>query len=228
MCMGIGIGYAQSADGAKADSKNEKKQQREAISLDKIWKNRAGYLNLGYVNQDFYIDGLDALPLKSDWGASLTWGKTFYLHKKPIGKVLKFGLDWSWLDINAAQYTLASSIEEDYYEEESSLLYQADLGMQFGPSITINPVNRLKVSAYFRVSPSYSAIYSIDEESVCGSYVTAFNVGGAIAWGVISLGVEYRTGECSYKEIGGEEDSPNITDLKQKSNGVRFYLGFRF
>ena len=44
--------------------------------------------------------------MKSDFGAAIVWGKTYYLHKKPLAGMIKFGIDWSWMDLNYAQYKL--------------------------------------------------------------------------------------------------------------------------
>ena len=71
----------------------------------KIWKDRAKYFNIGYVNQTV-TDKTFGGKIKSDFGVSLSSGKTYYLHKKPIVGMIKFGLDWTWLDINYAKSTL--------------------------------------------------------------------------------------------------------------------------
>lgn len=199
-------------------------QDMEQIQ-NKIWKDRAKYFNLAYVKQSIVSENSSSFDLKSDWGASLSSGKTFYLHRKPIGRVLKFGLDWTWFDLNAAGYS--SQYHDEYDGMIDSKSYQAEIGMQFGPSITVNPVHQLKVGAYFRVTPSYSALYDVDAESVLGGYSTFMNVGATLAWNVLSFGVEYRSGSAKYSDLtGGDEDA----DLSQnlKTTAVRFYFGFRF
>ena len=59
-----------------------------------IWKDRAKYFNIGYVNQTM-TDKTFGGELKSDFGVSLSNGKTYYLHKKPLFGMVKIGLDWS-------------------------------------------------------------------------------------------------------------------------------------
>lgn len=200
-------------------------QDMEQFDQKLIWKDRAKYFNIAYVNQQLTVSDEFPLTMKSDWGASLSSGKTFYLHSKPIGQMLKFGLDWTWFDINGAGYSIPGYDEYDDYEAK---LYQAEVGMQFGPSITINPIDHLKISAYCRVTPCYSAVYNPDEESIWGSYSTFMNAGASIAWNVISLGVEYRGGNAKYKDLSGAEDDYEEMDQKSKTSGVRFYIGFRF
>lgn len=59
----------------------------------KIWKNRSKYFNLGYVKQSLVFKDFGDEKLKNDFGVSISWGKTYYLHKKPLLGMLKFGLD---------------------------------------------------------------------------------------------------------------------------------------
>ncbi len=209
-----------------------------------VWKDRAKYFNIGYVNQTL-TDKTFGGEIKSDFGVSLSNGKTYYLHKKPIVGMIKFGLDFSWMDINYAKSTL-ESIDGDTGEVYSSAMHQAEIGMQVGPSLTINPVHHLKVSGYFRVTPSYSLLYM--DETVHHHYVTVLNAGCAVAWKAISLGVEWRWGSATYDgltfdESAFDEDSfdesedPSMGDVmdqlsaperKLKTSSVRFYIGFRF
>lgn len=211
--------------------------------LDRIWKKRSGYFNIGYVSQELsFVDMPDA-KFSSKWGVSLSSGKTFYLHKKPIGGVLKFGLDWTWFDLNVANYDCASRFDGEYdpdydYEDESDMpaflrdkMYQAEIGMQFGPSITVNPVDHLKITAYFRVTPSYSGIYY--DEEFFGSYATVLNPGVSVAWKLLSVGFEYRTGKANYKNFMLEESEEDISfvsgdKVKMETGGFRIYFGFRF
>lgn len=213
----------------------------------KIWKDRAKYFNLGYVNQTL-TDKTQGFDVKSDFGVSLSNGKTYYLHKKPIAGMIKFGLDWTWLDINYAKSTWEdkTDIDEQTGEPYSTAIHQAEIGMQFGPSLTINPVHHLKVSGYFRVTPSYSLLYM--DETIHHHYVTMFNAGCALAWKVISVGVEWRWGTAKYNGLSfsdqsmdegamDETEDPSLDDVmdqlktsssKFKTSSLRLYVSFRF
>ena len=188
-----------------------------------IWNNRAKYLNIGYATQRLSGDILGTKQIASDYGLSLSWGKTWYLHQQPIADMLKIGLDWSWLDLNYARY-----------EENSSMtgysMWQVDAAMQVGPSVTVNPVDRLKASLYFRLSPSYSAMMLDDE--LAHSYVTFCNFGVSVAWRVLSLGVEIRTGGAEYKVVGIDSNEDDVSLFTGRSplrtNTTRFYFGLRF
>ena len=209
----------------------------------KIWKDRAKYFNIGYVNQTV-TDKTFGGEIKSDFGVSLSSGKTYYLHKKPIVGMIKFGLDWTWLDINYAKSTLEFA-DGDAGEVSTSGMHQAEIGMQFGPSVTVNPIHHLKVSGYFRFAPSYSALYA--DETFYHNYVSMWNAGFAVAWKVISVGVEWRWGTAKYggltfDEAAFDENSYGDGDVtvddvmdklsagksKFKTNSMRVYLSFRF
>ena len=199
-----------------------------------VWNSRCTYLNIGYVNQKFGAKALwkNEGSVQSDWGVSITNGRTFYLHKRPIADMVKIGLDWSWVDFNLAQYNVAplKYVVSDEYLDNVTMAsaLQTELGMQFGPSATINPIDDLKISAYLRVSPSYSVLYQPDIEKFCGSYATFVNLGAAFAWKLMSVGIEYRRAKCGYKEIGGENYLSTYGDVDFKTKGTRVYLSFRF
>lgn len=224
---------------------SNKTQTLEAERMDRaVWKDRAKYFNLGFVTQKLK-DKTSGVEFKSDFGVSLSSGKTYYLHRKPLAGMIKFGLDWTWLDINYAKST-------DEYSDPmtgelfSSDMHQVEAGMQFGPSVTINPVSHLKVSGYFRVTPSYSGLYV--DDSFHHHYVTMWNAGCAVAWKVISVGVEWRWGSANYDGLSldesrldedafGDEEDPSLGDVmdemslpkrKLKTSSMRFYVSFRF
>ena len=213
-----------------------------------VWNKRATYFNLGYMGQELSGEYITAASgkqsLMSDLGGSLSWGHTFYLHKKPIANMVKFGLDWTWLDLNAAQYKATGSMENAFY--------QVDAAMQLGPSITINPVGRLKLSGYARITPTYSAFWM--DNTLAHGYATFYNYGATIAWRMLSFGVELRNGlkdKAEYKLIDIEEslegsldDIDDLDDLEGNlglpslsttgksnfwnSHTIRFFIGFRF
>lgn len=44
-------------------------------------ENRSKYFNLGYVKQSLVFKDFGDEKLKNDFGVSISWGKTYYLHK---------------------------------------------------------------------------------------------------------------------------------------------------
>lgn len=226
----------------------ERDSYEQADLNRRIWKDRAKYFNIGYVKQTL-TDKTFGGDITSDFGVSLSNGKTYYLHKKPIAGMIKFGLDWTWLDINYAKSTLWT-LDEESGSLSKSAMHQAEIGMQFGASVTVNPVHHLKVSGYFRVTPSYSGLYM--NEAFHHHYVTMLNAGCAVAWKVISVGVEWRWGSANYNGLSfadvdednvsvDESEDPSWDDVvgdifgqmstgkrKLKTSSMRFYVSFRF
>lgn len=181
---------------------------------EKIWK-RSKYFYIAYGMTS--LDRGNGQPkLNSDFAFSIGRGKTYYLHKKPLLGMIKFGLDWTFFDIAVAQY----EEEDGLYTRDDSYIYKGEISMQFGPSITVNPIDFLKVNLYFRYDPTYSMIFNTDGNEFKGNYGSYFNTGLAASYKVISLGYEYRWGSTSYK----------IDDENQtwKTSGNYFYISFRF
>lgn len=214
----------------------ERDSYKQADLNRRIWKDRAKYFNIGYVKQTL-TDKVNGGDIKSDFGISLSSGKTYYLHKKPIAGMIKFGLDWTWMDINYAKSTW-NTIDSSTKEASSSAMHQAEIGMQFGASVTVNPIHHLKVSGYFRVTPSYSGLYR--DETFYNNYVTMWNAGCAIAWKLISVGAEWRWGQAKYKGLSIDDEMMNDDDAsfddvvkttdrdKFKTSTLRLYVSFRF
>lgn len=185
------------------------------------------YVNFGFSMPELRIPDLPVV--KSNYGASFTVGRTYFMHRRPIAGMLRFGLDATWLDINYANYTF--EFHEEEYEPESMNLHQAELAMQVGPSISINPVGKLNIHTYFRYAPTFSGLYGGNE--FLSNYATVFVGGGAVSYGKIGLGVEARFGDCRYKNLfgGGEEESDGEASggvQKTAFSGLRVYLSIRF
>lgn len=218
------------------------KTSEEDKRNEAIWKNRKKYFNIGYVTQTLTHENIKGLEWESDLGVFLAYGRTFYLHKKPLFKMIKFGLDLTLPDITYVKYSTPSVFdnEEDYDGEDMDLgVHQVDIGAHIGPSITVNPVDHLKISAHFRFAPSASVVILNDEVNT--QFVPYLVFGGAVAYKAISLGIETRQGSAEYKSFSADEDAVgedegtgNIDDIfisdknKLKTKSVRFYISFRF
>lgn len=217
------------------ETKLELKKKQE-----NIWARRK-YFNIGYANQQLEPKDHETGKLSSDFAVSLTTGRTYYLHKKPILNMIRFGIDWSYLDFSFAKYSQEIfdistdkynyDNNNDYYpeyeESETADLYKMELGMQVGPSITINPVDYLKVSAYFRYAPCFSILLDRYEGDFYNSYGSFFVAGAAVSYKVISLGVEKHWGTSSF-DTGYDYDRDDSKNIDWKSSGPRFYISFRF
>ena len=228
----------------------------DAARNERIWKKRAKYFNIGYITNQTLTDKVDAeAEWKSDFGVSLTFGKTYYLHKKQVLNMIKFGIDATWFELSYAKYSEPdvfaeggsytrayndySSGYEDYYEEDFDLgIHQIDASMHVGPSVTVNPVGDLKVAAYFHYVPTYSMV--VIDDSFGHGYVSNFAFGASVAYKAISVGIEHRWAKkatyngLSFDEEGMDYDAPDFEDViesdkwKMKSKSFRVFLSFRY
>ena len=189
----------------------------------RIWKKRAKYFNFGFVKQSLASKD-NYGKYTSDFGVSLNWGKTWYLHKKPLANMIKIGLDWTWMDLNNVKYnSLTDELYNeydwngygDYYEEGdedfSIGCHQLEYGMQIGPSVTINPVHDLKIATYLRFQPSFSALI-LDDEGYYG-FVPFFNFGMSVSWKALSFGLEGRWGNAKYHGISVDDEGDDYSDF---------------
>ena len=139
---------------------------------DKYWGHK--YRNIGFVSTTLSQENIP--DLKSNYGANLSIGRTYFLHKRPILGILKIGLDATWFDINYTNYDVEHIT---YQSSEKYQIHEGEVGMQIGPSITLNPFSKWNIHGYARFSPSYSMFYIDDEFQ--GEYASFFVAGGSIS-----------------------------------------------
>jgi hypothetical protein len=189
-----------------------------------------GYINLSLATQKIEYPG--ELAYKSKNGYSLEFGNTFFFNgRRPVHTSagdIRFGLDWSFLDLTYATYEI-----EDPDGLESMKSHFANVGMQIGPSVTFTPLDRLNVKLYGHYAPSFAAftLYGFDE--VTYGYAGYLTGGLNVSYSFVSLGVEVRGATTKLDKIdvesAGEEDwtfDPEKATVKLP--GMRFTLGFRF
>ncbi len=187
------------------------------------------YLNVGYSSQNLKMDyaGITTIDLDSDIGATLNFGRTFYLLKNPVANRLYFGIDVTFLDLN---YTKATFIDTEDDDEEY-LTHKAEVNMQVGPSVHLNIVDKLTVSGHVRYAPGYSMMYADDEFS--SGYVGFVVAGLALNYGPFGLGFETRSATANHNfSVDAEEieegNTSTSVDRPIKLYGNRIYLAFRF
>ena len=222
---------AQTAQEDSTTTKYKELEQRvtaleEDALQERIWKRRK-YFNIALVNQSVKDETAD-MKFDSKFGIALVKGTTYYLHRKPVANMIKFGLDWTQADLNYVKYKNMG------LNDEISVL-QAEYSMHLGPSVTINPIDYLLVNVYARYAPTFSFIYSNDDgdKTYNYNYVSFFVIGGALSYKTISLGVEARFGKNSYHtaEKSDNNNSGNYIDHSRnhfKTNSTRFYVSLRF
>lgn len=116
-------------------------------------------------------------------GVSMMWGRSFSLHKKPIANIVRFALDYTWVDLNWNQYKTFYAKDGKKYDSSKTYTQTGDdgtsedkvytpwgldkheinYGMSLGPSLTIAPfgasrsgARSLHLQGYFHVGYSGS------------------------------------------------------------------------
>ncbi len=222
---------------ATVESQPVVEEKAETPKEPKEFKGRRKYFNIGYA-----WEKLEAVDFpseeESEWAAFITWGRTFYLHKKPIANMLKIGLDLTWTDMTIASYEVDQLVEEttdfmgmtlpDYSQREASM-YRMDYGVHLGPSVTVNPVSALCVNAYFRYAPTFamSMTKSGDSWDMGYGYASLFVTGAAVSYKAISVGCEYRFGSTKMNVISMDPDDMQFDNIEDISGigGVGDVLG---
>jgi len=185
-----------------------------------VW-GRRGYFNFSYNTtklspKSTYRNGLDngfVGELKSNWGASIQYGRSYRLHKKPIGNVALFNIDYTGIDLNVnhfeaignGTYKYNSSIkhtetedgkDNEYYNLPWNMeKYEVNYGMTLGPSLTLAPFNLLsgnglhyiKFNVFYHIGYNISMIYSPNDkkldENQSGEDFQAMESNLKMAWG---------------------------------------------
>ena len=116
---------------------------------------RPKYVNLSFVSQK--LDFGEGEKLKSRIGAALTTGRSYYLHKKPVAGMIRFGIAATWIDLSYANYSREETYDDGYGTEiEKLTAHQAENGMQVGPSVTVRPLRKLQAQLNYRLSQDIS------------------------------------------------------------------------
>ncbi len=234
---------------------NLKKQKRD--STLRAYTPARKYINLSIATQKLEYSGSRAMKSKS--ANSIEFGSTFFFNRHkpvvtPIG-ALRFGLDYSYMDITYATFELK---DKDHKKVTS---YFGNIGMQIGPSVTVTPIKKLNIRLYGHYAPSF-VVYTPDKNFKEVSYGYAGYLTGGLqaSYMFITLGVEMRGATANmatfkglHVDSGGFEDEigdiiggggiPDPGDIldpdvkvkvekgpkkKAKLPGVRFIIGFRF
>ena len=202
-----------------------------AVSAQDVTIPKRNYINLAFATQELKPaeDGFDGDGLKSDMGLAAEFGRTFFFNgRKPIAGMVRIGIDWSYLDLQYASF-------KQEFGDESIDSHFANIGMQFGPSVTVTPFEKLNLKAYIRYAPSFAAFSPESWDNVKFGYAGYITGGVQASYRFITLGVELRSCKAKMSNIN-IEDIEEIEDLgdisgpkvKVKLPSTRFIVGFRF
>ena len=265
----------QNANVAPADTLREKLAQMESHmasmeqeqELQKTWKRRK-YWKIGITSPNLERTDGEEMKWKTNGSFFIQKGRTSYLHSKPIAGMIKFGIDYGFIDVTYSKLEL----KEISYSSESGTrasdgfddivsgdpdgdigiseltgiklgMHKIDYGFHVGPSISVNPWNKLIATAYFHVMPTASSV--IQNDNFAYGFGCMMAAGVSVAYKAISLGVEGVWGKVKYTQTdfsgdeeeedygyddSNDEDNASYFDTEKftlKQSGIRAYIAFR-
>lgn len=237
---------------------NTRLDEIEQANEDKrIW-GKGRFTKIGYNWAQTAIEGCPVE--KNNWSFFISKGTTFRLHSKPIAGLVKIGLDVVWFDFMVAKYKTPQAYldlwgdddwsndfgDEDYDEFDTNLgRYSLNIGMfGFGPNVGVAPfansdikaLRPLRASVYFHYQPTVTAYLMSEngETEASFAYCNMFDLGGAITYRGISLGIEGKWGSGKFKALDSDFDEDEGFDIgfsnkfKRKFANTRLYVQFTF
>lgn len=176
--------------------KGENEQRKQDDKLKSIWR-RTKFFNIAYTNSTLKLE--DAVDKKGKFGVGISMGNTYFLHRRPLAGMVKFGLDAVWMDINYVNYEKGdfkldlSGITggdyddyddfNDYDEGDDEFMsgslgwHKLDIGIGVGPSVHVAPfssfsngLEHLRAQLYFHFTPSMSILLTSDDDETKAHY----------------------------------------------------------
>lgn len=185
------------------------------------------------------------------FGFFLVKGTTYHVHRNPIAKILKFGIDATWMDIQFSKYkspttsgNWTSEIDEtigaddedggDFNIGHMALSYSFEVG----PSVSVAPflllnnaaLSHLKANLYFHYAPTFTAYLASQDGDMefAGAYVNNWTFGGNIVYRWIGIGIEGRWGSGKFKPVAFDSEGLGTDKYKRKFANTRLYVQFTF
>lgn len=219
----------------------------EIVSDNGYWKrNKYSRISLNKTHfSPLFVDHDFPLTFSAGWDR----GRNIYLHKQPIAGILKFGVD-----IGADLTYMGLDMDRDYSDYEGPYGYTGTepleseddmdmflqlnghhitLGVAVGPSVTVNPIDKLRLCGYFHVVPSAS--FFVQGISMNVGFTPFLKYGLEVSYGFIGLGIEHNSGMGTYLDMvrylsvkGNEGDVSSIFRPRFFAESLQFYISLRF
>jgi hypothetical protein len=207
-----------------------------------IWAHSKKALSIGWVSQDF---GSETSSVShSKFGVMFRNERTIPIPSKPIGGVLKFGIDINLPDITVTKYNTDDKNRTEGWSDETDFenplgdmgMWTLNIGVGIGPSISVAPLSYtsgygryLIAKIYFHYKLSGSALLLDDGGDIDAEYAfcNMFDFGGKISFRRIAVGVEGHWGSGKFKPIVSVEDQ-ETEKTKYKFAATRIYLSYCF
>lgn len=222
----------------------------------KIW-GKKGYFNFSFNMMKMSSDNLPTVggtysaEYDDKFGFGLQTGTVFNFHKRPVGKVFFFGLDYMWIDLNANKYVhtypganYKMGDTKPYHMPWNYEKWTFDYGMSIGPSVTIypfttmrqKPADNIRLQLYFRAGYSIGGLLftnvkrpdeSTENNQLAWGHGFYTTFGANLTWKSIGIGYEIRNNpKNKVKCVSSAFEEADPVELKQTTG--RVYLQLRF
>lgn len=194
----------------------EPKSEINYDQLQKRW-NRRKFWNIGYSVPTLERRDGTSMDWEADYAVSVQNGRTAYFHKKPLGGMVKIGLDYSFLDITYSKLNLKhiESAEVGDNTDNTSIPSDPSVSDGFDEIVSDDPSGSIlsavgfnigmhKIDETLSVGPRI-AINPVDHLMIGAYFHGGFTMSGIYENENFSYGFGYTlsTGLCvSYKVIG--------------------------
>jgi hypothetical protein len=201
------------------------------------------YRNISLSRQTIDLAGENVLIFAPETkGLAFTTGHSFLVHERPLLRIVHFGFDTTWFDIEYGNW-------RKKIDGSNKWMHKMDVAIGAGPAIHLSPFGRFEVHAYFHYSPTLSLVthnFAGDEDGkfeLVAGYAGYFSTGLALSWSAFSVGGEYRYGGGIYRGIRIPDVTVSLRDIdelldigikdvldrqRHTMRGWRVYLAFRF
>lgn len=234
---------------------NELKQLKSQLDagererkIETVWK-RKKYWKLGFGIPNIERTDGEAMTWKTEFAVSLQRGKTAYFHSKPLWGMVRFGIDYGFMDLSYAKLKLktaemakaslstptaspGSNLNDGFDEIVSddpsgSLLSLAgvDLGMhKFEYSMHVGPSVSVNPWKHLIVAAYFHVMPTasgiLENDTFSYGFGCAMSAGVSVSYKAISVGVEGVWSTIKYKQASFEDDEGDESQSDEGSTNL--------
>ena len=214
--------------------KQRQAQQEEDILLEKKWK-RKKYLKIGMAFPDVERTDGTNMAWKTDFSVFIQMGKSAYLHSKPIAGIMKFAIDFGFLDVTYSKLKFDNVKTNTSVNKPGNSTSSGSNSNGFDEIVSGDPDGSIldiagiklgmhKVDYACHVGPSLSinpvdylfvhtyfhvkpiASGIIENDKFSYGFGVATEAGLSISYKTISVGAEWNWSKLKYKQASFDED----------------------
>lgn len=213
---------------------------------EKVWKRRK-YWKLGIGNPNIKRTDGEAMTWDNEFAFFIQQGKTIYFHSKPLWGMVKFGLDYGFMDLSYTKLKLKTDgfsdssssdpetnpgsnsnggfdeIESEDPDGSISSLLGIDLGMhKIDYGLHVGPSISVNPWDHLIVAAYFhvmpTASCIIENEAFSFAGGCAMSAGVSVSYKALSVGVEGIWSTLKYKQTSFEEDEED--EYSEESGNV--------